>query len=388
VHTLSQEENSILSVATGDDHIYSGSQNQSISVRRSLPSLPSFSLARVLTRLTCRSGTVVPIPSRHNLEDTQAVCSLSNMRRINTGYLARQVCFRLYSMISANHRIDHRRQLRPCLYSISPHRPASRSLSLTQQVWDTKELTPLYVINPFLDTDSGDLFSLAWSSTLSTIYVGCQNTSLQWYNFRESRDSLNTPSQQSSGTSTPRLAHKFFNSYPRSQRRSPDFESSNGINKTLQGADGHVVFANPPAPRAEFSIPAQNVIDSAHYGYVYCMVLLPSTCQGTTSAVQKDVVLATGSGDETVKVCVTYSSLACMNAERISGLEVLAQRARAPYYHRVHSWRRSIPRHAGGSIICGLPGRIRSRLGHANQDVRSHDHRSGGERSPACRSTC
>jgi di- and tripeptidase len=32
VHTLSQEENSILSVATGDDHIYSGSQNQSISV--------------------------------------------------------------------------------------------------------------------------------------------------------------------------------------------------------------------------------------------------------------------------------------------------------------------------------------------------------------------
>jgi di- and tripeptidase len=178
-------------------------------------------------------------------------------------------------------------------------RPASRSLS--QQVWDTKELTPLYVINPFLDTDSGDLFSLAWSPTLSTIYVGCQNTSLQWYNFR---DSVNTPSQQSSGTSTPRLAHKFFNSYPRSQRRTPDLESSNGINKTLQGADGHVVFANPPTPRAEFSIPAQNVIDSAHYGYVYCMVLILSTRQGATTTAQKDVVLATGSGDETVKVCV------------------------------------------------------------------------------------
>ena len=166
-------------------------------------------------------------------------------------------------------------------------------------MWDTKELTPLYVINPFLDTDSGDLFSLAWSPALSTIYVGCQNTSLQWYNFR---DSVKTPPLGSSGTSTPRLAHKFFDSYPRSQRRSPDLESSNGANKYLQVADSHIVFANPPAPRAEFSIPAQNVIDSAHYGYVYCMVLIPSTRKGATGAAQKDVVLATGSGDETVKV--------------------------------------------------------------------------------------
>lgn len=173
-------------------------------------------------------------------------------------------------------------------------------------MWDTKELSPLYVINPFLDTDSGDLFSLAWSPTLSTIYVGCQNTSLQWYNFR---DSVKTPSQRSSGTSTPRLAHKFFNSYPRFQRRSPDLESINGINRAFQGTDGHVVFATPPTPRAEFSIPAQNVIDSAHYGYVYCMVLIPSTRQGATSTAQKDVILATGSGDETVKVCVARMHL-------------------------------------------------------------------------------
>jgi di- and tripeptidase len=178
-------------------------------------------------------------------------------------------------------------------------RPAPRSL--TTQVWCTKELIPLYLINPFLDTDSGDLFSLAWSPTLSTIYIGCQNTSLQWYNFR---DSVGTPSQQSSGTSTPRLAHKFFNSYPRFQRRSPDLESSNGINKLAQGGDGHVIFVGPPTPRAEFTIPAQNVIDSAHFGYVYCMVLIPSTRQGAISTAQKDVLLVTGSGDETVKVCI------------------------------------------------------------------------------------
>jgi hypothetical protein len=39
-----------------------------------------------------RSGTVAPILSRHSLEVTQAVCSLSNTRRINTGCLVRQVC--------------------------------------------------------------------------------------------------------------------------------------------------------------------------------------------------------------------------------------------------------------------------------------------------------
>jgi hypothetical protein len=90
VHTLSQEENSILSVATGDNHIYSGSQNQNISVR--VTPWPHIPPPRALTRLTCRSGTVAPTHSRHSLEVTQVVSLPSNTRRINTGFLARQVC--------------------------------------------------------------------------------------------------------------------------------------------------------------------------------------------------------------------------------------------------------------------------------------------------------
>jgi len=46
VHTLSQEHNSILSVATGDNHIYSGSQNNSISVRAAFLSSITLSGAR------------------------------------------------------------------------------------------------------------------------------------------------------------------------------------------------------------------------------------------------------------------------------------------------------------------------------------------------------
>lgn len=133
VHTLRQEENSILSVATSDDHIYSGSQNQNISVRRSfLPLHCSLARARSLTRwLTraCRSGIVAPILSRHNFGDTREACSLSNTRRKNIGYLARQVCVSVsIPRVSANHRIDNRRQLRPRPYSISNSGPPSRSL--------------------------------------------------------------------------------------------------------------------------------------------------------------------------------------------------------------------------------------------------------------------
>ena len=69
------------------------------------------------------------------------------------------------------------------------------------------------------------------------------------------------------------------------------------------------MFVNPPTARAEFNIPAQNVIDSAHYGYVYCMALLPDTSQRAAGAASKDVLLATGSGDETVKVCGLDSQL-------------------------------------------------------------------------------
>jgi hypothetical protein len=53
------------------------------------------------------------------------------------------------------------------------------------------------------------------------------------------------------------------------------------------------------APRAFLQVPATNVIDSAHYGYIYCIALLEGTdADGLPDGVQ----LVTGSGDETIKV--------------------------------------------------------------------------------------
>ncbi|KAF8630926.1 hypothetical protein AX17_005283 [Amanita inopinata Kibby_2008] len=173
----------------------------------------------------------------------------------------------------------------------------------TIRIWSTTTMLPIYVIDPYLESDAGDIFSLAWSPSLQMIYIGCQNTSLQWFDFHEplprpsSVTSVVDLSSSRSGTLTPsssptyRKAHKFFDSYPRYKRRAADIYANNTFRGDRCSSDSDRE-SSPPAPQAVISIPASNVIDSAHYGYIYCMTNLESaTAQ-----------LATGSGDETVKV--------------------------------------------------------------------------------------
>jgi di- and tripeptidase len=179
------------------------------------------------------------------------------------------------------------------------------------QIWSTVTLTPLYVLDPYLETDSGDLFSLAWSPSLQTIYVGCQNTSLQWFDFRQhpvtlpsstsssSVGSLSSFSDHSNSTSRPstpstRKVHKFFDSYPVYERKPADAFARNGtgVGQQISSSESDR-DVSPHGSQGYRRIPASNVIDSAHYGYIYCMAIL----DGNGS-----VQLVTGSGDETVKV--------------------------------------------------------------------------------------
>ncbi|PCH39650.1 hypothetical protein WOLCODRAFT_159236 [Wolfiporia cocos MD-104 SS10] len=135
----------------------------------------------------------------------------------------------------------------------------------------TRTLFLLYVLNPHGESDAGDLFSLVWCPTLQTLYFGCQDTSLQWYTFplqcTTPAAMLITDSPSSSGSST-------------------------------------------PARRAVLQVPPNNVIYSAHYGYTYCMALVPSTREGSSDPLfgtteggeRQGLQLVTGSGDETVKL--------------------------------------------------------------------------------------
>ncbi|TFK20012.1 glutathione degradosome [Coprinopsis marcescibilis] len=186
----------------------------------------------------------------------------------------------------------------------------SSSGDSTVRVWSTITLEPLYLITPYQDTAAGDLFSLAWLPSLQTIFIGCQNTSLQWLNFNDaitrsqSNASLESTGSSSSGVSTPskstsqRQAHKFFDSYPLHERRPADIFARNTGSSRIggRGSPESDLSLTLISAQSHLEIPSQNVFDSAHYGYIYCITPLHPAENA------KEPRIATGSGDETVKI--------------------------------------------------------------------------------------
>ncbi|KAE9389922.1 Zn-dependent exopeptidase [Gymnopus androsaceus JB14] len=164
----------------------------------------------------------------------------------------------------------------------------SSSGDSTVRVWSTITLKPVYIIDTYPETGAGDLFSIAWSPSLQTIYIGCQNTSLQWFKFTSSF---------SDGTTTPngsviRKVHRFFDSYPQFAGKPADLNANNPQTPISE--------ITSEAPR--LAVPATNVVESEHFGYIYCMTLMDEGKSGY------GVTLATGSGDETVKLWKCTSS--------------------------------------------------------------------------------
>ncbi|KAI9064650.1 Zn-dependent exopeptidase [Trametes sanguinea] len=278
-HSLHQEHSSVLSLAADAESIYTGSQDGQISVWDKT----TFKLKAVLRGHT---GSVLALE-----------------------------------------------------YAADRHWLFSASGDSTIRVWSTRNHAPLYLLHPHLETDSGDLFSLAWCPGLQTIYIGCQNTSLQWFSFsfptleHAASFGLSLPSDGSirSGTSTPtsssRKAHKFFDSYPQYTRRPADLNARNptcasclptSVSGSLPVSSSSRDLSTPSPdpclqgesikpPLAVLQVPPECVIFSAHYGYVYCMALLPSNKEGSDDPLFEDISdgklqLVTGSGDSTVKL--------------------------------------------------------------------------------------
>lgn len=183
----------------------------------------------------------------------------------------------------------------------------SASGDSTVRIWSTANFEQIYVLYPYLETGAGDLFSLAWNSSLQIIYIGCQNTSLQWFGFSEDQIGQQIK-ETSSGVSTPtRKVHKFFDSYPQYTHKPAD-RFANNFGSLSPPSLERDTSANPALA---FDIPASNVIDSAHYGYVYCMAIIPSSRTDTGdihSESGRYHQLLTGSGDETVKLWNCMSS--------------------------------------------------------------------------------
>lgn len=200
-------------------------------------------------------------------------------------------------------------------------------LICSSQIWCTEKLIPLYVINPYLGTDAGDIFCVTFSHSLQTLYLGCQNTALQWFDF----NTLSSPPASSPRHSVADDSTNFFdNKRSRASSVEPIPEASALLltgrssidiaeraprskttkrEKFFSGYSSPVIASRPPSktrsskPPKEINIEPECVLDSAHFGYIYSMALVSVPDENGQEEQSEDVVLLTGSGDETVKVC-------------------------------------------------------------------------------------
>ncbi|KAG8768281.1 hypothetical protein FRC12_005667, partial [Ceratobasidium sp. 428] len=256
IHTLRQEESSVLSLTADERFIYSGSQGMDIHVW-----------------------------------DRQTLAQTALLQG-HTGFVLALI---------------H-----------SPERQwlFSSSGDSTVRIWCTQTLSPLYTILPH--GEPGDIFSLAYvhTPTQQRLVFGCQNTALQWVDLSlhglgthgdddaSSSTGASVTSADGVGTGiiTPGAArHKFFDSVPQPAGRPViPLRPSTAILTTPRAVTPSLSAENTPKivrdkdgqPRT-IPVPAENVVQSAHYGYIYCMVLVKDG---------EDVRLVTGSGDEETKL--------------------------------------------------------------------------------------
>ncbi|KAH7347142.1 WD repeat-containing protein [Plectosphaerella cucumerina] len=147
-------------------------------------------------------------------------------------------------------------------------------------VWCPKSLNRLYEI--YSTYDVGDIFSVAYSAQHDTVYLGAQNTSIQWVNLKDPKNRVSHDSAQHPD----RRNHRFF-----------DSRAVGGGASTPRRNDER--WATMPKSEKVVEIPAGAVQMFAHYGYIYCMLM----AKGPTMLVEPDEeVLISGGGDGTIKL--------------------------------------------------------------------------------------
>ncbi|KAH0162525.1 glutathione degradosome, partial [Aureobasidium melanogenum] len=160
-------------------------------------------------------------------------------------------------------------------------------------VWDLNTYQHVYSLYSRYDT--GDVFCVAYSSLLRTVYLGAQNTSIQWYDLKE-KDHRPKPK---------------LNDHP-SLREDPFFDSRGpGGVRTPRPADQGLP-ARHAAGGDVLEIDQDNIKHFAHYGYVYCMML----AKGVVPDVPGDQVLISAGGDGAI-------NLWTMDANRGGAIDLL-----------------------------------------------------------------
>lgn len=146
-------------------------------------------------------------------------------------------------------------------------------------VWSTRTFSRVYSI--YSTYDVGDIFCVSYSSTLQTVYLGAQNTSIQWYDLKE-KDTRPRPKP----TSHPSFREdRFFDSSGPGGVRTPRRQSVEGGPRHATG--GRLL-----------EIDKQYIRQFAHFGYVYCMLL----ARGIISDDSSEEILISGGGDGVIRL--------------------------------------------------------------------------------------
>ncbi|KAF1970049.1 glutathione degradosome [Bimuria novae-zelandiae CBS 107.79] len=172
--------------------------------------------------------------------------------------------------------------------TIEAHRGSVLNLTLAQDqsllfssatdpivnVWCISGFTRLYALwSPY---DVGDIFCVAYSSCYKTLYLGAQNTSIQWYDLK-----------QKDLRPQPDLA-----SHP-SERKNRFFDSTGPGGVSTPRPQGAETIVRDAVGGQSLEIDRQDVHQFAHYGYVNCMLL----GQGILPGAPSEEVLVSGGGD-------------------------------------------------------------------------------------------
>jgi len=174
--------------------------------------------------------------------------------------------------------------------------------------WCPNNLKRLYHI--YSTYDVGDVFSVAYSSQFETVYLGAQNTSIQWCSLKDSvTRPLPNPDRHPD-----RRNHRFFDSVQAGGTSTPRPQNAG----RMGSGEGEIL-----------EIDKAHMKHYAHFGYVYCMLMV----KGASQLVEADDdMLISGGGDGTIKLwkldnddSVGITEIACLgedDAESVLSLAV------------------------------------------------------------------
>jgi len=179
-------------------------------------------------------------------------------------------------------------------------------------VWDSSSLRRLYSLHsPF---EVGDIFCVAYSQRLKTVFSGAQNSSIQWHHFVS--PTIDEPAENGVPTSR---KHRFFDSLGPG---GVPTAHSNGTEGPIRAIGGQAITISPACYKAY-----------AHKSYIYSMILAKGLLEDGTD----QEVLITADGKGTIKLWTTGAlgdaGLQLLHKLKSKGSSVLNLAYKAPFLY-------------------------------------------------------